>query len=153
MKTPREENFVEFVTGIDAEELNLTKLRYISLLEAENLRDFIQNVMDYAESPKELAQLLMAVAAIQTEAIDLAMLQVATMLSPIDFDKLELFGKVLSDDEISEITAKYNIYIKNFEVRNLKETIGVTLMNDEFNDWPTIIMIYFGLIMQIATFE
>ena len=153
MKTPREENFVELISIDNAKELNVKKLGYIWHLPTKNVNGLIQHVMDYAESPKELVQLLMGVIAIQREVIDSEVLQIATALSLSEFDKLELFGKAPSFDEIIDISTRYNTYISGFDVHNLHETIGITLINDEFNNWPAIITIYLGLMLELTSFE
>lgn len=152
MKTPREENFAKFIHINTVEGLNVKKLGYIWFLSSQNgnVGNIIQCAMDYAESAEELVQLFMGIIAIQREVIDLSLLQMMTNLSPSKFDKLELFGKFPNEDDMLEITTKYNEYIKDFEVRDMHETIGIVLVNDEFNNWPAIITIYFGLMLQVV---
>lgn len=147
MKTPREENFAKFASTDSMNEMNPKKLAFVFNLPAESQREQIQNVLDYAESPEELLQLLAGTVAANFGAINANMLYLAAIMSPAEYDKLELFGEFPNNEEAITIVQKFHQHVTNIEIHSFEEAIEIALANDEFNNWPTIIAICFGLII------
>ena len=150
MKTPREENFAKSASTDSMNEMNPKKLAFVFQLPAKSQNEQIQNVLDYAESPEELLQLLTGIVAANFGAINVQMLQLAAMMFPAKYDKLELFGKFPNNEEAITIVQKFNQYVADIEIHSFEEAIEIALANDEFNNWPTIIAICFGLIVSAA---